>query len=132
MFVNECPLLRFVGKENNVSDQFGEKVSEQQVRAGLAGVAAKFMLVACEANAYTVYIEGDAVGVGERLEAALLENVHYRYCRELGQLERVREVRTTRGHERYLVECHRRGQKLGEIKPSCLSREPGWIRVFAQ
>jgi hypothetical protein len=135
-FEQECPLLRFEGKENNVSDRFGEKVSEQQVRAALAGVEASFLLVACEERAYTLYIESaqtDAAiqRMGEQLEQCLLENVHYRYCRQLGQLDpiQIRRIRE-KGYARYLAACCERGQKLGEIKPMLLERTGGWEEVF--
>lgn len=133
-FAHECPLLKFVGKENNVSDHFGEKVSEQQVRAALAGVSARFLMVACEGNAYTVYIESDnAADVGQRLETALLANVHYRYCRELGQLEPVRLFRVARdGQSRYLAASYARGQRLGNVKPGLLQRAGGWQQVFQE
>jgi len=135
-FVAECPLLRFVGKKNNVSDRFGEKVSEQQVHAALAEVRADFLLVACEGKAYTLFIESDAGEselrrLGERLEQALRENVHYRYCRELGQLAPVRVFRiVSGGSRRYLAAARERGQRLGEIKPVLLRRDGGWAQVF--
>jgi hypothetical protein len=117
-----------------VSDHFGEKVSEQQVCAALAGVAAKFLMVACEGRAYTVYIESeDGADAGRRLETALLENVHYRYCRELGQLEPVRVFRVARdGQTRYLAACEARGQRLGNVKPVLLQRAGGWDHVFEE
>lgn len=135
-FVKECPLLRFVGKENNVSDHFGEKVSEQQVRAALAGLSAEFALVACEGRAYTLYVESplpaEALAAwAEKLEAALLENVHYRYCRALGQFEPVRVFRIAHGGKTaWLTECVQRSQRLGDIKPQLLSRHGGWSRAF--
>lgn len=133
-YVNECPLLRFAGKEDNISDCFGEKVSEEQVRAALDGIEARFLMVVCEDRAYTVYSESDdAADVGLRLEAALLQNVHYRYCRELGQLESVRVFRIARnGQARYLAECQARGQRLGSVKPTMLQRTGGWRSVFEE
>ena len=71
--------------------------------------------------------------MGRRLEAALLENVHYRYCRELGQLELVRVVRVARdGQTRYLAACQARGQRLGDVKPVLLQRAGGWSDVFGE
>jgi hypothetical protein len=133
-FEAECALLKFLGKANNVSDHFGEKVSEQQVQSALAGVKARFLMVACEGRAYTLYIESDdGDDVAHRLESELLGNVHYRYCRELGQLEPVRVFRIARdGQTRYLAACHARGQCLGNVKPLLLQREGGWQPVFAE
>ncbi len=134
-FVNECPLLRFMGKESNVSDHFGEKLSELHVRAALR-VKARFALVACEGNAYTLFVETDRDNdelllAAERLDAALQQNVHYRYCRRLGQLRPFRVFRIAgRGAETYLEECRRRGQRLGEVKPAVLRADSGWAGVF--
>ncbi len=138
-FEDECPLLRFVGRETQVSDHFGEKVHERHVRAALdaMGVAAAFALVACEGNAYTLFMEttaddGRLLAAVEQLEMALQENVHYRYCRRIGQLRAARVFRIAGdGRSAWLLECARRGQRLGAIKPLVLSRHDGWVRVFA-
>ena len=136
-FVGECPLLRFVGKEDNVSDRFGEKVNEAHVRAALAGANAEFLLVACEDRAYTLYVEAagksdaELAALGGKLEAALQENVHYRYCRDLGQLAPVRVFRIAGGGLiRYVAERHARGQRLGNVKATLLRRDSGWTEVF--
>jgi len=136
-FVGECPLLRFVGKEDNVSDRFGEKVNEAHVRAALEGANAEFLLVACEDHAYTLYVEAagksdaELAALGRKLEAALQENVHYRYCRDLGQLAPVRVFRIARsGLVRYIAARHARGQRLGNVKATLLRRDSGWAEVF--
>ncbi|MCG3150430.1 MAG: hypothetical protein PCFJNLEI_03916 [Verrucomicrobiae bacterium] len=135
-FECECPLLRFVGKETNVSDRFGEKVSELQVAAALVGLSAEFVLVACEGRAYTLFAETEMADEtlevwAEKLEMALRENVHYRYCRELGQLEPVQAFRiVTGGAATYLAVCQARGQRLGDVKPVWLSRQDGWVEHF--
>lgn len=135
-FECECPLLGFVGKETNVSDRFGEKVSELHVASTLAGLPAEFALVACEGRAYTLFVEShlpnEALEVWvEKLETALQENVHYRYCRELGQLDHVQAFRiVTGGAATYLAVCQARGQRLGDVKPIWLSRQDGWSEHF--
>ena len=136
-FENECPLLRFIGKEHQVSDRFGEKINETQVGAALAGVAAEFMIVACEGHRYTLFIQAAAqtdtelAALGERLETALQQNVHYHYCRDLGQLGPVGVFRVaSHGQTRYLTACQAHGQPLGNIKPLRLQREGGWGKVF--
>ncbi len=137
-FENECPLLRFIGRENHVSDRFGEKVSEDQIRSALRGLRSDFAMVACEDRAYTLFIQADQacdrelLEYGERLEKALIKNIHYRYCRSLGQLEAVRIFRITRrGLHAYLAACKERGQQLGNAKPVWLHCSGGWERVFA-
>ena len=137
-FEKECPLLRFVGKETHVSDHFGEKVNERHVQKALdaIGVEWAFALVACEGDAYTLFIETTAnddqlLTSAERLETALQENVHYRYCRQLGQLQSAQVFRISRdGRSTWLMEWARRGRQLGDIKPLVLSRENGWASVF--
>src|SRR5207248_3610130 len=103
------PLLPFVGREAAVSDRFGEKVHEGHVRHALDALLPRhairptFAMVACEEeagrHAYTLFVEareaGDAalLALGADLEAALAENYHYRYCRDLGQLDALRVFR---------------------------------------
>jgi hypothetical protein len=136
-FEGECPLLRFVGKEDNVSDRFGEKVNEAHVRAALEDTNAEFLMVACEDRAYTLYVEAagksdaELAALGRKLEAGLRGNVHYRYCRDLGQLAPVRVFRITRcGPIRYLAARHARGERLGNVKAMLLRRDSGWAEVF--
>ena len=136
-FEGECPLLRFVGKEDNVSDRFGEKVNETHVRTALADANAEFLLVACEDHAYTLYVEAagksdsELAALGGRLETALQGNVHYRYCRDLGQLAPMRVFRITRnGLIHYLAARHARGQRLGNVKTTLLQHDSGWTDIF--
>lgn len=135
-FIHECPLLEFIGKESQVSDHFGEKVSELHVASALATLSTKFALVACEGNAYTLFAESDEndetlLSAAKELETSLLENVHYRYCRELGQLWPVRVFRVDReGNTRWLMENAKQGSLLGQVKPQILSQKSGWSRVF--
>jgi hypothetical protein len=57
--------------------------------------------------------------------------MHYRYCRELGQLGPLRIFRISAGaNNAYLAECRRRGQRIGDIKPLALHRQDGWETVF--
>lgn len=138
--------VRFVGKEAHVSDRFGEKVNERHVRGALerlfaaAGVAPSFAMVACErwgaAHAYTLFVEGAPFGalhgLAAGLEEALLENFHYKYCRDLGQLGPARVFKVAGGAAAaYLEGCRRRGQRAGDIKPTALHRSDGWGEVFA-
>jgi hypothetical protein len=69
--------------------------------------------------------------MGGNLEEDLRENYHYRYCRDLGQLDPVRVFRVREGgREAYLEHCRNLGQRLGDIKPSALHRLSGWTEVF--
>jgi GH3 auxin-responsive promoter len=144
-----CPLLRFLGRQDLVSDFFGEKLNERHVREVLRELLpryaphAAFAMVAFEPGetpengAYTLFVEAndapDAAlrALGEGLEHSLRRNYHYRYCRELGQLNALRVFRTRAGApEAYHAACRSRGQKAGHIKPVALHRLGGWSRHF--
>jgi hypothetical protein len=167
--LGDCPLLRFVGKEDYFSDWFGEKLNESHVRQAMDELFARyaihptFAMLACDkqgedlgaipayaeyrtANtsplkidsfAYTLFIEAETVSaetlqqLGCDLEAALRENYHYNYCRDLRQLGAVRVFRVERGAlETYLSVCQAHGQRAGDIKPVALHRSGGWSQLF--
>lgn len=145
--VHGCPLLRFRGKTRHIADWFGEKLDERHVAAALdaalssAGVQqAPFALVACSTTqtppAYTLFIESAAPNpllqqLGKHIEAHLCANVHYRYCRDLGQLGPLQVFRIAAGGMRsYQETLVQRGQRAGDGKPLALDRGSGWEQVF--
>jgi hypothetical protein len=139
--IGACPLLRFRGKTALVSDWFGEKLNEQHVTRALSHLFATppvFAMLACETGltppAYVLFVEtaiGSLTGLAVRLEAALCENFHYRYCRQLGQLGAVRVFHLEGDAQAaYQAHCVSLGQRLGDIKPVTLQRGTGWLRVF--
>jgi len=142
-----CPLLRFIGKGAHISDHFGEKLNERHVQGVLDTLFARYAvcpalaMVALEAeagrHAYALFIETNEPSdeilrrLGEELETALQENYHYRYCRELDQLDALRVFRIRGGGpETYLAVCQARGQRAGDIKPVALHHGQGWSRFF--
>jgi hypothetical protein len=146
-FYANCPLLRFIGKEDHISDWFGEKLNAihvgQVISAALADchVAPQFAILACESEdmppAYTLFLEAATAtsdslqSLGRAIERGLQENFHYRYCRELGQLGAARVFRIEGGAmESYLSTCVARGQRAGDIKPMVLHKDGGWAQVF--
>jgi hypothetical protein len=153
-----CPTLRFLGKEPQVSDRFGEKLEESHVMVALdraferRGLAPAFAMMACEqvkeptgsgrpvsgpTHAYTLFLEVGAQeerlsGLADEIEEILCENFHYEYCRRLDQLGHARVVAVGRGSSHaYLTECVRRGQREGDVKPVGLHPGSGWTEVFA-
>src|SRR5581483_9989638 len=143
----DCPLIRFVGRAANVSDWFGEKLNEIHVSRVLedalkaCAVRPTFALLACELAlplpAYTLFIESHNLSdetqgtLGRHIEAGLVENYHYRYCRRLGQLDEVRVFRVEGGAiPAYLTACQSRGQRAGDVKPVALDRLDGWAQIF--
>lgn len=139
-WVGRTPSLRFLGRSGNVSDRFGEKLSEAFV-AGVLGELfregpPRFALLAPDEDAagcrYTLYIEGvppsDCVAA---LDHALCRNPHYAWCRDLGQLLPPR-LFLIEGHafERFVERQAVNGARLGDIKPAALSPLSGWSEVF--
>jgi hypothetical protein len=137
--VGDVPSLMFVGKEHNVSDHRGEKLSEAFVIEAIAAACAaasvqpSFAMLAPRltdgALHYCLFVEGGDIhgaSLAEALEAELCTNPHYGLCRKLEQLGSVGVQIVSDAHEKYcrrLVESHKR---LGDIKPAALSSRSGW------
>lgn len=136
-FVGQAPVLRFVGREAAVSDRFGEKLHEGHVRKVLETLLPDrpdFAMLAFDGAGYTLFLESRdlAPDLPGALDAALGENLHYRYARDLGQLAPPRVFRVEgRGLETYLAAKTADGSRLGDVKPSVLERGDGWAAVFA-
>ena len=147
---DECPLIRFIGKQNKVVDLCGEKLNEEFVRNLVMSVvdqlrlSLQFWMVAPERNGdyspfYTLFVQSAEVNNGalqvlqREIEVGLRENFHYDYCRRLGQLQALRVFvveKSTNAHETYLSVCTERGQRLGDIKPSALHSFEHWSMKF--
>jgi hypothetical protein len=141
-FLGQTPSLRFIGRSGNVSDLFGEKLSEpfvgKVIHETLAEFGAKprFALLAPDENAsgrhYTLYIEDAPPGnLAGALDRALCQNSQYAYCRDLGQLQSVRVFTVAaRGYETYVSRLISDGRRLGDIKPTPLSTMSSWSEIF--
>lgn len=139
------PLLRFEGKLDRVSDLAGEKLVAARVEAVLARVAAalgvplSFALLAPEEEdppRYVLFAESSADDgalqrLAAELEAALREDHHYGYCRDLGQLGPISLQRVRGGWETYQRIVAASGAKLGDVKPPGLDPATGWRERFA-
>jgi type IV secretory pathway protease TraF len=82
---------------------------------------------------YTLYVEGDLpANAAECLDRRLRANPQYSHCRELGQLQPSRVFRIAgRGFETFTSRLISEGKRLGDIKPTPLSRSTGWSKIFA-
>ncbi len=127
------PLLVFTGKNDRISDRFGEKLHEAFVRETVERLVpgAEFYMVAPRKDRYVLYIKRDRLPSGEEVDKALRESFHYDYCRKLGQLKELQIFALTGDPKKEYVEgCLAVGQKLGDIKPAWLSARDDWDRYF--
>ncbi len=140
-FLERTPCLRFVGKEDRISDLCGEKLSDGFVAGvledALGPESPAFAMLAPdgrpdEAPGYTLFIEaaGDLPrDLAARLDAALSANPHYRYARRLGQLRPPEVFRVARGGQvAYLEREIARGARAGDVKATALSTLKDWSR----
>jgi hypothetical protein len=142
--VERTPSLKFLGKEDHVSDLCGEKLNETFVASAIAEACAsmhtevRFAFLAPELieqpPGYTLYLESDTApppALAPRLDSLLSANPHYRYCRALGQLSPTRVFHAASPmFPVYTHRCCEMGQRLGDIKPLALSRRDGWSQAF--
>ena len=141
------PLLRFAGR-NRVSDLVGEKLSERHAQQVIqqtlqqCRVDYEFAMLAPQlldkGGYYTLFIQTSHLpdrralhDMQQRLEAGLKENFHYRYARQLQQLQPLK-VFLIHGDPRLAYEqrCLAKGQKLGDIKLPYLDRRSDWDQHF--
>jgi hypothetical protein len=134
-FCGQAPALQFVGRKDHVSDHFGEKLNEifvrERLEIALRDVPHSFAMLACDGDAYVLYIDTEAaVDVGP-LERALRESHHYDLARRLGQLGPLRAQHVRNAAATYL-RIRSATQTLGDIKIPALDREQGWCERFRQ
>lgn len=130
----QAPVLKFIGRASHVSDHFGEKLNEifvrERLERALRGVPHRFAMLACDRDAYVLYLESDANIDVTALDHTLREAHHYDLARRLGQLAPLRLMRVRNGAETYL-RVKSAAQTLGDIKIPALDREQGWSERFA-
>ena len=137
-FVHHTPSLRFLGRDDRVSDLFGEKLSDGFVARVLeqlfTGAPPRFAMLAPDRSAagiaYTLFIEPDGVtepDLAARLERALRLNPQYAWCVDLGQLRPACVARVGPGAmSAFIGSSVAGGQRLGDVKPVSLSTATGW------
>lgn len=148
-YVEQAPCLRFLGKTDQVSDWFGEKLNEHFVAEILDnifhryGLSPPFAMLAPDDSTedvrYTLYLELShaqqsakvLANLREELDRNLRRSFHYDYCRKLRQLAHPEVFLIDKGGtETYLKARQSRGQRLGQIKPSILEKTTGWGEHF--
>jgi hypothetical protein len=141
-FVRQTPSFAFLARNGNVSDQFGEKLSEAFVAKamcetfGMNATPPAFALLAPDRDEagchYTLYVEGTPRPAWTKaLDAALRQNPHYAYCRDLGQLLPIRLFVIPEGaYQKFAERETANGARLGDVKPTLLSQRNDWSKVF--
>jgi len=152
-FKEKCPLVRFLGKEDKISDICGEKLNERHVVEALNGafetckLKPRFFMMApllSKENkySYAIFLQfSGGVHVSYEMlfqlrtlvERRLKENYHYSYCRKLGQLQELDIFLITpesNPAQDYLQYCQKQGQRLGGIKALALDSRLDWAGVF--
>jgi len=139
-YFRDVPSLRFIGKEDNVADHFGEKLNENFVTACMNAVFERhnikpqFAMLAIDKSGrtpgYALYIESGSLlpeSLDADLDGELKQNPHYDLCTHLGQLSPLQVVEIAgRAYEIYSQVLMKRGMRLGDIKPTTLSRLTDW------
>lgn len=143
-YKGQAPLLRFINKENNISDIFGEKINQGQVSIIFKkllkhyNIDVNFFMLSyyddTNNNSYVIYLEFKKQYPIKKLklfrevfEKELRKNYHYNYCRILNQLAKVRLFRIkSNGINCFIHTNQKMGQKLGNIKPMALSKDFDW------
>ena len=139
-FINRCPLLRFVGRNNQTCDMVGEKLSECFVRSCLleamraVDASGLIMMLVPSRSEFLPTISGSESSSGttahwyclvvsgplsankqshllDNLERCLSENVYYRHARVHGQLQPLQ-----------LIHLPETGQLAKAYNEYCLSR----------
>jgi hypothetical protein len=145
-YYREVPSLRFLGKEDNISDFFGEKLTEAFAASALQeaftqhDLNPQFSMLAMDESGdepgYTLYIQAAGevpLQLDRDLEAELRRNPHYDLCIRLGQLRPVLVAPIATGaYEDFSQRLTKRGMRLGDIKPTSLSRFSDWSSHFSE
>lgn len=138
-----APRLRFLGRADRVVDLRGEKLSEGFVAGVLADLLGpdqeRFAMLAPETEPepprYQLFLgppHPDGSGLPGRLDAALRQNPHYAWCRDLGQLGPPEVLPVgPRAGARFLEREAALGTRMGGVKPTPLSPRSGWAAALA-
>lgn len=127
---HQCPLLRFVGRADGLTDRFGEKLCPQYVANRLPSQGLAFL--AFEGDSYVLF--GGDQYQADALEAQLCQdNFHYATCRRIGQLKSLRPYPLApTALTCYYDRLHQLGQRAGDIKPLPIRPEEDWSHWLPQ
>jgi len=127
------PRVRLLGRLDRVSDRVGEKLNPafvQQVFSELWPQPPEFamLLPRPEVLGYTL-VCSEPVSA-EAIDAQLCQAYHYRYARELGQLEPVQVQHRPDAWARWERGIEALGARLGDQKPEAIETRPELVQVL--
>lgn len=142
----QTPILKFVGKSEQISDVAGEKLHIDFLQAAIDKVKQnftldiRFLMVAPPAQApgyYSLFLESngsriDCERFASLLERSLCESFHYQQCRAMGQLGPLNLCLTENGWQRYQTTLQEAGMKLGDIKPAIFNDRFPWLEILGK
>jgi hypothetical protein len=143
--IGACPMIRFVGRENVISDWVGEKLLDAHVAAVFQkifrqlDVNPNFAMLAYDPEpspAYCLFLESEGSvirgsEIAAAVDAGLRSNFQYDYARRLGQLGPVRAVPVLNGFASFADYAARTGQRIGSIKVPALEPRQIWRKILA-
>ncbi len=146
---HQAPCLKFIARDNLVSDIVGEKLNGKHVEESIRsvenelGLRFRFAMIApAEENGNALYVlymqlaEKPALNfqcVGKSMEAKLFQNYYYQHARRLSQLQHLKVFSIDGSQDAYMLyrqHCLERGAKSGEIKFHALSADRTWANEF--
>jgi len=137
-YVDDVPVLRFIGRSGMTSDLVGEKLDERFVETSLEFLPGFRMLLPRSEPSphYLLLLDRDQsvplADIAREVETRLCANVHYAYARRLGQLAELQLLMVDNGLQGYVHHMTARGMRLGDIKPPALSVDTDWISGLAE
>jgi hypothetical protein len=146
---HQAPCLKFIARDNLVSDLVGEKLNARHVEESIRSLEKELdfrfrfaMLAPVEEDgnaSYALYVQSDEGSapdfrcVRQLMEAELDRNYHYKHARSLSQLRRLKVFRIDCSQDAdaiYRRHWLERGAKHGEIKFNALSMDRTWTDEF--
>lgn len=130
----ETPLLQFLGRQGDVSDLCGEKLTEAFVAGVLAATLPDFAMLLPNSNSrgYRLVLEAGGKNPAQicaAVDVALCANPQYAYARALGQLAPVEAWPVAAPLARLQRAALALGRRLGDLKPPALggAKESAWF-----
>ncbi|UCG72860.1 MAG: GH3 auxin-responsive promoter family protein [Chromatiales bacterium] len=129
-FLERTPCIRFLGRQDLVSDICGEKLTDAFVASIIRDLDVRgFCLLAPDGAGYTLFARSPPPA--HDLEQRLQENVHYRWAVQMGQLRPAQTLQVNGDAEAaYLSACEKQGRRPGDVKPVSLDPRSDWRQVF--